>query len=560
MSRTLFKYIFWDLVKIFFLASGVLSAIMSFGGLLRPLYEYGLDVSQVGKILGWSNPAMTAYSLPIAALFATTIVYGRLAADNEVTACRAAGISFLSMALPAFVMGLLCAFVSLVLLCFFVPYSMLQVEKIVYSNIAQLVANQIERSHEIHFDQGDKPVTVHAQSARVLPNDPAHPNDQAVRLVGPTIVTYEAPDKNKIQVPEEFYMARSADVFIHQNVSDEDVNMWAKLIGGTKFPRTYSGASRQNMQISVGTQRVGPIPLPSPVKENTKFMNIFSLQAMLDAPEKSLRIRTILKEFITRDQEQQYLQQLADELNGPDKTAVLEAGAETYQLKLGGAPAEIHKDRLVLTGDLNTSPARLQQIRGNQSPIDIAAEEIHVKAYPDAETKRIQLEIDVINCVVTVGEDKSPRENFSRPITVQMPAAIDALTDKPAREYVSGSLSPEDQQQLKRSLIKLANSVISELHARMSFAVSCLILVMVGCALGMMFRSGNFLSAFAVSVVPALATIALIVAGQQTAQNVPWSIDASFHDPRLLGIVLIWSGNAANLVSAVVLLGRLHRN
>ena len=47
LSPTLFWYIFKDLIRIFALASGVLAGIMSFGGLLRPLTEHGLDVGQV---------------------------------------------------------------------------------------------------------------------------------------------------------------------------------------------------------------------------------------------------------------------------------------------------------------------------------------------------------------------------------------------------------------------------------------------------------------------------------------------------------------------------------
>src|SRR5258707_177002 len=126
MSRTLFWYIFKDLVRIFLLTSGVLSAIMNFGGLLKPLYQYGLALSQVGQVLAYGGPATMAYSLPIAALFATTIVYGRLSADNELTACRAAGIpmGLFGMALPAFVLGLVTAFVAIGLLCFAVPASM----------------------------------------------------------------------------------------------------------------------------------------------------------------------------------------------------------------------------------------------------------------------------------------------------------------------------------------------------------------------------------------------------------------------------------------------------
>ena len=43
ISYTLSRYIFWDLLRIFLMASGALAGIMSFGGLLRPLTQQGLD-------------------------------------------------------------------------------------------------------------------------------------------------------------------------------------------------------------------------------------------------------------------------------------------------------------------------------------------------------------------------------------------------------------------------------------------------------------------------------------------------------------------------------------
>ncbi len=560
MSRTLFWYIFRDLLRIFFLASGALSAIMSFGGLLRPLYEYGLDVSQVAQILSYSSPAMSAYSLPIAALFATTIVYGRLGADNEVTACRACGISHLALAFPSLVLGFLTASASLVLLCFIVPASTLQVEKIVFSNLAKLVASQIERTHQIRFDHQNQQVTVFAQAAQVQPVDPSRPHDQAVQLFGPMIVTYEPAEKNKPQVPADFYTASDATAFIRQEHEDDELTMSATLNDGTKFPREYRNRTRQqNMQLSVRTTQFGPIPLESPVRENSKFMDIFRLESLLDHPEQSRRIRALLNGFITRDQGQQYLQGLADQLNGPEKSAQLVSGSETYLLVRGSSPVEVRKDRLVMGGDLGGTPVRFVQTGGKQSALDVSAGEIRVRAFPDSELRRISLEVEILDCLTSGGE-ASTRENFSRPLSVPMPSSIYALRTRPASDYVSGSLSTTDQNRLRRDLRKLTNSVISELHARMSFAVSCFILVMIGCALGLMFRSGNFLSAFAVSVVPALLSIALVVTGQHTCENVPWDISSpNWVNPLNLGIMLIWSGNAAVLVIAIVLLGRLQR-
>src|SRR4051794_29919604 len=186
MGRTLFWYIFKDLLKIFFMASGALAGIMSFGGLLRPLTQQGLDASQVSKMLGYFTPAMTAYSFPVAALFAATMVYGRLSADNELTACRAGGIGlgpFMGMAFPAVVFGLIVAIVSLLFLCFIVPIYTLKVERVIYSNMAKLIANRIERTHEIKFLD----YNVFAQEASLPPPDPLHPNRQLVTLGGVSI-------------------------------------------------------------------------------------------------------------------------------------------------------------------------------------------------------------------------------------------------------------------------------------------------------------------------------------------------------------------------------------
>jgi hypothetical protein len=72
-----------------------------------------------------------------------------------------------------------------------------------------------------------------------------------------------------------------------------------------------------------------------------------------------------------------------------------------------------------------------------------------------------------------------------------------------------------------------------------------------------MFRSGNFLSAFAVSFVPALLCIALIVSGQQTAEHVPYDVMHAFHNPLALGIGLIWAGNVVVLGIAVYLISKL---
>src|SRR2546421_8126172 len=154
MSKTLFWYLFRDLARIFVITSGALAGIMSFGGLLRPLTENGLDAGQVGRMLTYLTPAMMTYSLPVAALFATAIVYGRLSADNELTAVRAGGISYLGIGMPALVLGLGVAILSLLLLCFIVPLLSLKVEQVIYSNAAKVIASKIDKNHQLRVSPG----------------------------------------------------------------------------------------------------------------------------------------------------------------------------------------------------------------------------------------------------------------------------------------------------------------------------------------------------------------------------------------------------------------------
>jgi len=71
----------------------------------------------------------------------------------------AGGISHFVLALPAIVLGLVVAMISLAFLCFIVPAFTLKVEKVIFSNLSQLIANKIEKNHEIKF--GD--ATVYAQ-------------------------------------------------------------------------------------------------------------------------------------------------------------------------------------------------------------------------------------------------------------------------------------------------------------------------------------------------------------------------------------------------------------
>ena len=586
ISWTLFWYVFKDLLRIFVLTGLALAGIMSFGGLLRPLTENGLDGSQVGKMLAYLLPAMTTYSLPIAALFATTMVYGRLSADNELTACRAAGISYLAVSLPALVLGLVAALTSLLFLCFVVPVFTFKVEKVVYANLANLVANKIERTHQIKFPSGSKSINIFARKA-IVPPDLQKPGEQAVVLMGPMFVTYEPPlesDEGYLRyIPKDFYMARQATAYIRQRKPTSPVELEAVLDGGVVIPRTLKGGQHGGIQQA----HFGPIPLPSPLREQSKFMNITRLKQLQRDPGLSQRINGYVQSFVRFDQEQAFLATVANGLRSaatPQFTFQAEDSAFVLSATGPIAPPVLKSGELLVNSRSPGRNLRLEQyLHGQRVSVD-EMHDLKIRAHaegeatadaepadaepdsrPDADAgtgpPRLAVHLDLVDALVQAGPNSAPHPNFPRDFTVAMPPAVTSLArSNDFRYYKSHAPNPK----FVEDFVKIINDVVSEMHARASFAFSCFILVVTGCALGMMFKSGNFLSAFAVSVVPALVSITLIVTGQHTATAVRvishlGSTNLKVIDPLHAGLALIWSGNAAVLLIALYLMRRLQR-
>jgi lipopolysaccharide export LptBFGC system permease protein LptF len=614
MSWTLFKYLFKDLFRIFMMASGTLAGIMSFGGLLRPLTEHGLDAGQVGKMLTYLTPAMMTYSLPVAALFATTMVYGRLSADNELTAVRAGGIpSFalfhFSIAAPALMLGLIVAALSMLLLCFIVPVASLKVEQVIYSNLAKVVQNKIERNHQLRLSAGGKPTTIFAQEATLLPPDPDAPHDQLVRLVGPSLMSGryvdrdsaflpatdpvsglpttrpKATDRSKaLLLPEEFWTAQSATVRIHPAGNgapgipgSDEGQLSVQLTGATKFPRKFVG----NVQVGVDATNFGPVALPSPIRENVKFMDVRRLSALAIDPGDSQRVQSAVQDLIRQDQESTFLREIGDKL-ADSGTVVLRSGAgteadEKYILRFAGSRQFIGMKEGELAVGTPAPPASaatrpdestqtrmvgLEIMQAGGTSLTATAREARIRAKPDDTTDRMVVSVELYDLVLTTAGagQETQRASWVRDFDVPMEGAVQDLRHKTLTMYLHDpKLNVNDQNNLLRQQIVVNNAVRGELHSRASFAVSCLILVTIGCALGMMFKSGNFLSAFAVSFVPALLCITLIVSGQQTADHVPEHVLNNPNNPLNLGLSLIWSGNAIVLLMAMTLIYKLRR-
>jgi hypothetical protein len=462
------------------------------------------------------------------------------------------------MTWPAILLGLMVALFSLVFLSFVVPTFTLKVEKVIYSNIAQLVANKITRTHEISYGK----TTIFAQAANVLPSEEGR---QVVELVSPMIFSYATVDAPKeardgsdksarMRVPTKVWMAKRATAFITQK--DDKVILEAVAEWGASFPRGAGGS-----QFLLEQAQFGPVEMGSPIRENTKFMDVGQLKQLLAEPESSRKLQAMVGQFIRDEQRRRYFADIQKSLADPSLRS-FRFISEREALTVGGADLDVRSrgPELVIQPKTDPDTQRVTVIweSGGQVVSKDAAKQVRITVEPldpdleSPEERRMLVKATQYDVIVEADEDPTAHEKFPRTINIPLPQNLRELEDNDVPYYLhSRNASQQDQKTLKFAYDKLIASIRAELHARISFAVSCIFLVLLGCALGMISRSGNFLSAFAVSVIPALLCIALIVTGQHTCENTPKNTG--------LGLWLIWSGNLATATLAGVLMHRLGR-
>ena len=106
-------------------------------------------------------------------------------------------------------------------------------------------------------------------------------------------------------------------------------------------------------------------------------------------------------------------------------------------------------------------------------------------------------------------------------------------------------------RRLKEACAELATEIELELHSRLAFGVSCVALVLLGAALGIVFRSGHLLTAFGVSFIPAALCLITIFTGKHIAEKSSISMGA--------GIVFLWSGILAVALADIIIYRALLR-
>lgn len=544
MIRTLSFFLSRELAKATVLSLVAFTLVMTVFAIIEPLHKQGLAAGQLASLLSYTLPVMLSLTLPVAALFAATIVYGRFSQDNELLACRASGISTLRVLKPAMVLGGLVTVASLFLSNFVTPRMVAMAERSVKSNVVQIVKQKFRSQNYVDYDR----YFVHAD--QVEPFSSTSEDTDALELSG--VVAVDARRRGQ----QRFLSAGTAVV----EFSEDQGDIWATI--SLVSPTATPAGGRDIVELASMT--LPPMLVPDwPAKEEASWYDWGQLRETQSEPMKNAQIAKALTRIRRRICHDMLADEIVREINRGQPYERLTRGGGVYSIRAASArkgPGE--------TAELVSSPDGRQRVevvvlRDGAIVKTVTADAGSVGADWSAVRNVSQATIELHNGVIVgpaEGGDASQRRTEWETEQLEIPATMTAQAGRIGLEDVyfraqtltSNPMILGQITKLKEDEIwRVIRRVEAEMHGRIAYGVSCFLMVATGAALGLMFRGGQLISAFALSVIPAAVVIVMMLMGKQLARN--------GGVPEFYGLATIWSGVVALLIADACIFVHLGR-
>ena len=157
------RYILGELLRTFAFVLICQTVLLVFVGVFQQASDSGLGPVQLIRILPFIVPSLLPFTIPAALLLTVSLVYGRIAGDQEIIAAKAAGINVLSLLLPSLFVGAVMSVCSLVLTDQAIPWAVGNIERTLVTAMEDIVLERLRTERQF----SDKRTGLHVVVARV---------------------------------------------------------------------------------------------------------------------------------------------------------------------------------------------------------------------------------------------------------------------------------------------------------------------------------------------------------------------------------------------------------
>ncbi len=114
--KILRSYLLSEMSHVFFASLALMTLVLVCGNILTKMADlvinWGVDVMLLVQLFLYSTPFLFNFTIPMSALLAVLLTFGKFSADHEITAIRASGISFWRLIKPVLVSAVVLTLVA----------------------------------------------------------------------------------------------------------------------------------------------------------------------------------------------------------------------------------------------------------------------------------------------------------------------------------------------------------------------------------------------------------------------------------------------------------------
>jgi len=534
MVFTLHRYIFRELFKIFLLTALALTVILSLGSVLQPVQEHGLGPRQVIYLMSYFLPITLTFVLPMSALFAGALVYGRLASDNELDACRASGISLLTLIYPGLLLAIMVAIANLILSFYVMPAFVHRAERALKADAKQILFRNIQRRGYYKLPP-DNRYLIYADQANLQNNT----------LFGVVVADVDSYGVKKIITAEK---------------------------ASVKFKQDERFGHIQQVQIiAYNTYQIGPEEEGGMSFEwgsfTAEFGSLLGDEIKFKKIGEMKRIQADLMQFypIAKLARETYAQFTAELLAQDISAKVTEDANSFYKLHSGEKFVEFRADQCLVRGEKQVELSGEVVVVESDAVSKEHLSTMHAeKAFLAIEGDELAptLTMDIYNAQIKDTGYVRMRHiirGLIPPETVRNKFKTGKVLDDIDPDAVSSALQkgPTErltalQNNLQRKIRKTLAKIEAEKHSRLVFGIGCVPMILIGIGIGIIRKGGHLLSAFGASCVPAAGLIVCIMSGRNITENLG--------SQSVSGIALMWIGLGLLSLLALGIYHKLAKN
>ncbi|MCK6482908.1 MAG: LptF/LptG family permease [Phycisphaerae bacterium] len=525
MLLTLHRYILREMLKTFALCALALTLLVTMGGGAANLLRgEGFSAADAIRIFLLFVPVAVTFALPVAAMFSAAMTYGRMSADNEITACRAAGINIHRLFASAVAVGAAVSGLTYYSWNYFIPHYIQAGEQIAGTDLARLASVHLQKNLALTFGR----MVLHADRALPIEVEADQPLRQRLRLEG---VAFLELDGTEIV---SYGTARVATVMFDRTGDHPQVSadLWDV--------RTYN--ARRGQYAATEYQPLAPYTIPLSSRERVSFLDLPTLRSYARDPTQVKEVAGALTGL-----RRALLHMYAYE----HVVAALDGGRGACELSSRDARIELRAEvsrRSRKFGDIGLRNVRVRQSGNGVTRVYSAASgTVVMKEHPDRPGGSV-IQIELVDADQTDEGAGGPAAEVVRRARVALPTmdVPASVRDRTARVSDADILNPEtalpenDSIRQAREWVtdkyyQKAAQVVGLIHFRSTLALSCAAMILLAALLGVIFRGSHVLTAFGTSCLPALAVALVILAGRQLSErgeyntiglSVMWGMDA----------------------------------